>query len=68
MKLVDHPSNFKIKRASVENAMATIILTVSGTFKHFILYDQNFMNSVKLTTGKDFSQWAILAHEIEHHL
>ncbi len=34
----------------------------------FILYDQNFMNSVKLSTGNDFSQWSILAHEIGHHL
>jgi len=68
MKLVGLPSNFTIKRANVENAMATIIQTESGTFERFILYDQNFMNSVKLSTGNDFSQWSILAHEIGHHL
>lgn len=68
MKLVGLPSNFTIKRANVENAMATIIQTDSGTFERFILYDQNFMNSVKLSTGNDFSQWSILAHEIGHHL
>jgi hypothetical protein len=68
LKLVGLPSNFTIKRANIENAMATIILTNSGTFERFILYDQNFMNSVKLSTGNDFSQWSILAHEIGHHL
>ncbi len=36
MKLVGLPSNFKIKRANVENAMATIIQTDSGTFERFI--------------------------------
>lgn len=68
LKVVGLPSNFTIKRANIENAMATIILTNSGTFERFILYDQNFMNSVKLSTGNDFSQWSILAHEIGHHL
>ncbi len=68
MKLVGLSSNFTIKRANVENAMATIIQSYSGIFERFILYDQNFMNSVKLSTGNDFSQWSIIAHEIGHHL
>jgi len=68
MKLVGLTSNFTIKRANIENAMATIIKTESGSFERFILYDQNFMKSVKLSTGNDFSQWSILAHEIGHHL
>lgn len=68
LKVVGLPSNFTIKRANIENAMATIIQTESGTFERFILYNQNFMNSVKLSTGNDFSQWSVLAHEIGHHL
>lgn len=68
MKLVGLPSNFTIKRANVENAVATLIKKDSGAFDRFILYDPIFMSSVKLSTGNDFSQWSILAHEIGHHL
>lgn len=68
LKIVGLPSNFTIKRANIDNAMAAIIQTKPGTFERYILYSQSFMNSVKLSTGNDFSQWAILAHEIGHHL
>lgn len=68
MKLVSLPSNFIIKAANVDNAVATIIPTDSLNLKRFILYNPTFMESVKLTTGNDFSGWSILAHEIGHHL
>ena len=68
MKLVSLPSNFIIKAANVDNAVATIIPTDSLNLKRFILYNPTFMDSVKLTTGNDFSGWSILAHEIGHHL
>lgn len=68
MKLVGLPSNFTIKSANVDNAVATIIRTDSTSYKRFILYNPTFMESVKLATGNDFSEWSILAHEIGHHL
>lgn len=68
MKLVSLPSNFTIKSANVENAVATIIRTDSNSYERFILYNPTFMGAVKEITGNNFSEWSILAHEIGHHL
>ena len=68
MKLVSLPSNFNIKSANVDNAVATIIRTDSLKYERFILYNPTFMETVRLSTGNNFSEWSILAHEIGHHL
>jgi hypothetical protein len=68
MKFVGLPSNFIIKAANVDNAVATIVQTDSLNLKRFILYNPSFIDSVKLITGNEFSGWSILAHEIGHHL
>jgi hypothetical protein len=63
MRLIGLPSNFSIKAANVPNACAVIY----GN-KRFILYNQEFMEKIKDDTRTHFSELAILAHEIAHHL
>lgn len=68
MKMVSLPSNFIIKASNVDNAVATLIQTESDKTERFILYNPDFIESVKSITGNDYSAWSILAHEIGHHL
>lgn len=55
--------NFEIKAASVPNAAAVI-----EEGQRYILYSENFIQSVKAETGSKWSSISILAHEIGHHL
>ena len=68
MELTGLPANFKIRAATVDNACAVIKCDENGDCDRYILYNQEFMEKVKNQTGTSFSELAILAHEIAHHL
>lgn len=57
------PLNFKIYRANINNAVATII---NG--ERYILYDSRLLNFANDQTASFWSSISILAHEIGHHL
>jgi hypothetical protein len=68
MKLTGLPANFEIKAASVDNACAVVKCDDYGNCDRYILYNQEFMEKIKDETQTSFSEIAILAHEIAHHL
>lgn len=68
MNLTGLPSNFKIKAANVDNAAATILCLDSVNCIRYILYNQEFMETVKNNSKSNFAELSILAHEIGHHL
>lgn len=57
------PKNFKIRAAGIPNAAAVI----KGSDR-YILYNQNFIHSLKAATRSDWSPYSVMAHEIAHHL
>ena len=63
MSYVGLKANFKIEPADVPNAAAVITDQT-----RYILYNPNFINSVKRGTRTNWSAVSILAHEIGHHL
>lgn len=57
------PLNFKIYRADINNAVATII-----NDERYILYDSKLLDFANNQTQSFWSSISILAHEIGHHL
>jgi len=57
------PLNFKIYRADINNAIATII-----NDERYILYDSKLLDYTNNQTQTFWSSISILAHEIGHHL
>ncbi len=57
------PLNFKIYRANINNAVATII-----NDERYILYDSKLLDFTNNHTASFWSSISILAHEIGHHL
>ena len=57
------PLNFKIYRANINNAVATII-----NDERYILYDSRLLDFANNQTASFWSSISILAHEIGHHL
>lgn len=55
--------NFEIRSANVPNAAAVI----NGSTR-YILYSENFIESINSETGSKWAAISILAHEIGHHL
>jgi len=55
--------NFSIHSANVGNASAL----VNGSSR-YILYNPRFMEQVRNAAGVDWTSYAILAHEVGHHL
>jgi hypothetical protein len=55
--------NFSVLAANVDNASAL----VKGSHR-YILYNPQFMQTVRNTAGFDWTSYSILAHEIGHHL
>jgi hypothetical protein len=68
MNLTGLPANFEIRAASIDNACAVIKCDANGNCDRFILYNQEFMERIKDETNSSYSEFAILAHEIAHHL
>jgi hypothetical protein len=68
LKLTGLPANFKLRSASVDNACAVIKCDDQGNCDRYILYNQEFMEMIKDETSTHYSELAILAHEIAHHL
>jgi len=68
MKLTGLSPNFVIKSSSVPNASAVIKVAPSGELIRYILYNQEFMERIKVETKTNFAEMAVLAHEIGHHL
>lgn len=61
--------NFKIEECTdINNAIAVTMPNEDGGLERYILYDNNFFNSVSSTTGNDWGKTSILAHEVGHHL
>ena len=67
MKLTGLPPNFEIKSANVDNACAVVECDISGC-KRIIYYNQEFIEAMNRSTQSNFTELAILAHEIGHHL
>ena len=64
LKPLGLPHNFVlVPYPNIDNALA--ITTKDGT--RYIVYDENFMQSINRETG-NWASWSILAHEIGHHL
>ncbi|AUD05562.1 M48 family metalloprotease [Spirosoma pollinicola] len=57
--------NFRIKQASVPNAMA--IMDTDGKGR-LILYSENFFINISDITKGEWAKFAVLAHEVGHHL
>ena len=68
MKLTGLPPNFEIKAANVDNACAVVECDDKGGCKRLIYYNQEFIEKMNDATNTDFTELAILAHEIGHHL
>jgi hypothetical protein len=62
------PVNFKLMAADVDNACAVIQKKGTGDLIRYIMYNQQFMMTVKDLTKTHWSEISILAHEIGHHL
>ena len=63
LKFTGLSPNFKIFRANIQNAVATII----GD-KRYILYDSQLLDYTDQKSNNYWSSMSILAHEIGHHL
>ncbi len=63
MKHTGLPTNFKLLAADVDNAAAALYQNT-----RYILYNQRFMEEVKIKTKSKFGSLSILSHEIGHHL
>ena len=68
MRLVGLPANFEIRAASVPNAAAFVDCDINGNCKRYILYNQEFMENLKNETSSPHAEYAVLCHEIGHHL
>jgi hypothetical protein len=68
MKLSGLPANFEIRAASVPNAAAFVDCDINGNCKRYILYNQEFMENLKDETNSPHAEYAVLCHEIGHHL
>ena len=68
MKLTGLPPNFEIKAANVDNACAVVECDDNRGCKRIIYYNQEFIEKMNDATNTDFTELAILAHEIGHHL
>ena len=56
-------SNFEVMAANVPNAVALV-----QDSERLILYSENFISKIEISTGTDWASVSILAHEIGHHL
>ena len=68
MKLTGLPPNFEIKSANVDNACAVVECDDEAGCKRIIYYNQEFIEKMNDATNNDYTELAILAHEIGHHL
>jgi len=68
MKLTGLPANFELKSATVPNACAVVKCDDYGDCKRYILYSQEFMETLKNETRTNYAELGVLAHEIGHHL
>ena len=62
------PSNFILKEASINNACAVIYCPSEGQCERYIIYDKSFLHNWILNGKTNFLAYAILAHEVGHHL
>ncbi len=61
--------NFFIEECKdINNALAVTMPLDGGAIDRYILYDQTFFDKVSTTTGTDWGNVSILAHEVGHHL
>ena len=68
MKLTGLPPNFEIKAANVDNACAVVECDDISGCKRLIYYNQEFIEKMNDATNTKYTELAILAHEIGHHL
>lgn len=61
--------NFFIEECeNINNAIAVTMPADGGAIERYILYDQQFFTKVSTTTGTNWGNTSILAHEVGHHL
>ncbi|MDO6596698.1 hypothetical protein Q4512_07210 [Oceanihabitans sp. 2_MG-2023] len=61
--------NFLIEECEdINNALAVTMPLEGGDIERYILYDQDFFSKVSASTGTDWGNTSILAHEVGHHL
>jgi hypothetical protein len=61
--------NFLIEECDdINNALAVTMPLEGGDIERYILYDQDFFSKVSASTGTDWGNTSILAHEVGHHL
>ncbi|MBU2938558.1 hypothetical protein KO494_03300 [Lacinutrix sp. C3R15] len=61
--------NFLIEQCDdINNALAVTMPLEGGDLERYILYDQDFFSKVSASTGTDWGNTSILAHEVGHHL
>ncbi|MGB1308600.1 MAG: hypothetical protein ACPG6B_06800, partial [Oceanihabitans sp.] len=61
--------NFFIEECDdINNALAVTMPLEGGDIERYILYDQDFFTKVSASTGTDWGNTSILAHEVGHHL
>ncbi|PHN04348.1 FISUMP domain-containing protein [Flavilitoribacter nigricans] len=63
LEYVGLAQNFKIYRGTVSNAFAYI-----ENGERFVIYSQNWVDSLLIQTGNEWSTIGVLVHEIGHHL
>jgi TPR repeat protein len=69
MDIIGLQKNFTIQACpNINNAIAKNIKNSSGNMVRYILYDNDFFNSMDAKAGNDWAAISILAHEIGHHL
>lgn len=61
--------NFYVEECdNINNALAVTMPMEGGAIDRYILYDQQFFDKVSSSTGTDWGNASILAHEVGHHL
>lgn len=61
--------NFLIEECEdINNALAVTMPLEGGDIERYILYDKDFFSKVSASTGTDWGNTSILAHEVGHHL
>lgn len=62
------PLNFVLKEATINNACAVIFCPNGEECQRYILYDKNFLKNWTINGKPNYTAYAILAHEVGHHL
>ncbi len=69
LDIIGLPKNFTLQECpNINNAVAKNIKNSSGQFIRYILYDNEFFESMDSRAATNWAAISVLAHEIGHHL